>query len=217
MISEVYNIDNMDFMSTCKDKQFSLAIVDPPYFEGPNKNGFYNGGNSKKRIDYLNIKSWTIPDKKYYLELCRISVNQIIWGINYFPKFNNLSGPGRIIWDKKNESSSFSDCEIASNSLTKSVKIYRYQWNGFLQENMSKKETKIHPTQKPVQLYKWLLKNYAKPGDKILDTHLGSQSSRIACYEGGFDFWGCELDKDYFDSGCKRFENYKLQLKLFLV
>jgi len=137
----------------------------------------------------------------------------MIFGGNYF--IENLTNTScMIVWDKDN-SGNFADAELIWTSFQTSVRIFRYRWNGMLQENMSDKETRIHATQKPVQLYKWLLKNYAKEGDKIFDSHLGSGSSRIACYEGGFDFWGTELDKDYFDASVKRFENYRLQLKLF--
>ncbi len=119
------------------------------------------------------------------------------------------------MWDKKNDASTFSDGEIAYCSLINTVKFFRFMWNGMLQENMGNKEIKIHPTQKPVALYKWLLQNYAKPGDKIFDSHLGSASSAIAAYDLGFDFTGCELDLDYFEASVKRFEKHKAQMSLF--
>jgi site-specific DNA-methyltransferase (adenine-specific) len=137
----------------------------------------------------------------------------MIFGGNYFIE-HLTNTPCMIVWDKDN-SGNFADAELIWTSFSTSVRIFRFRWNGMLQENMSDKETRIHPTQKPVQLYKWLLKNYAKEGDTIFDSHMGSQSSRIAAYEGGFDYYGCELDLEYFKAGCKRFENYKLQLKLF--
>ena len=152
-----------------------------------------------------------IPGEDYYKELVRVSKDQIIWGINYY---DFKAPPGRIVWDKENDSSTFSNCEIASNSLITSVKIYRYMWNGMLQKDMKNKEARIHPTQKPVALYKWLLTNYAKPGDKILDTHVGSASSLIACYDLDFDAVGFELDEDYYRESKQRLERFMSQLRL---
>jgi len=228
MISEVFNMDCMEGMDQYPDNYFDLAICDPPYFSGPEKRNFYGrefSNHRVKRIDYKPLEnSWDVPDYHYFQKLLRISKNQILWGCNYYPFLYDT--PGRIVWDKVNDQSSFSDCEIAYCSLIKTVKIFRYMWNGMMQgtgDGTSKKmqgnkemnEKKFHPTQKPIALYKWLLKNYAKEGDKILDTHLGSGSSRIAAYDMGFDFIGYELDKDYFDASVKRFEQYKSQLKLF--
>jgi site-specific DNA-methyltransferase (adenine-specific) len=202
MISEVYNIDCLEYMATCKDKQFNLAIVDPPYGIDINSNLGLKKGQQKR---HKEIK-WDskIPDKVYFIELFRISKNQIIWGGQYFP----LGITKCIIWWDKEvaDEMSFSSGEMAWTSFNGANKSYKYR-------NIT--NDKIHPTQKPVQLYKWLLKNYAKEGDMIFDSHLGSGSSRIACYEGGFDFVGCELDKEYFDASVKRFEIYKSQLKLF--
>jgi len=204
MISETYNIDCMEYMATCKDKQFDLAIVDPPYGIG---NWVQQTGNKRGgKVEWNN----STPNKIYFEELKRVSKEQIIWGANYYNCFNDLGGA--IIWDKNQPNPKFSKCEIASYSRLKRVDYVKIAWDPF-----SRNEIIIHECQKPVQLYKWILKNYAKPGDTILDTHLGSQSSRIACYEGGFDFVGCELDPEYFNAGCKRFENYKLQLKLDFV
>jgi site-specific DNA-methyltransferase (adenine-specific) len=212
----VHLIDNMEFMKGIPDKYFELAIVDPPYFNGPEKLGYYGNVRSKtkvKRQSYNIIGKWNIPTQRYYDELVRISVNQIIWGINYF-NFAHASS-GRIIWDKRNDKSTFSDGEIASCSLIETVRFFRFMWNGMLQENMKNKEFRIHPTQKPVALYKWLLKNYAKPNDKIFDSHVGSGSSRIACYDMGFDFTGCEIDLDYWKAQEERFEQYTMQGDLF--
>ena len=209
-----YNCDCMEFMKTIPDQYYDLAIVDPPYFKGVANGSFYGGKISKSGVKRLSSKSefWdkNIPEQPYYNELIRISKNQIIWGINYF----NFIGvpPGRIIWDKINDSSTFSNCEIASNSMTKGVFIYRELWNGMIK---SEKGTRIHPTQKPVQLYKWLLQNYAKEGDKILDTHLGSGSIACAIHEWGGELDACELDKDYFDNAVKRVKEYTKQQLLF--
>lgn len=203
----VHNCDCMDFMKDILDKHFDLAIVDPPYFDGPGKKCFYGGGKSNiYKKHYKQIKSWKIPGQKYYNELCRISKNQIIWGINYYSFIG--AGAGRVVWYKDNQNSNFSNCEIAYNSMIKSVKIFIYTWDGFRQGNKNQSIKRIHPTQKPVALYKWLLKNYAKPGWKIFDSHVGSGSSRIACYDMGFEFTGCELDPDYWQGQEDRFKNH---------
>ena len=208
-VSEVYNIDCMEFMSTCKDKQFDLAIVDPPYGIGANKMTLGNG----KRIINRGSADWdlTIPSFDYWKELIRISKHRIVWGGNYMTDFL-MPSRGWVVWDKGTGDNDYADGELAWTSFDKVLKIFKYSWVG---ANAKNESNRIHPTEKPVQLYKWLLKNYAKEGDKILDTHLGSGSSRIACYDGGFDFWGCEIDKEYFDASVKRFEIFKSQGKLF--
>lgn len=212
-LNQILNADCMDIMKDIPDKYFELAIVDPPFFSGPNKINYYKGGNSKKYNDYSPITEWNNPKQKYFDDLLRISKNQIIWGINYF-NINYLAS-GRIIWDKKNDTSSFSDAEIAFCSLENHVKIYRYKWNGFLQENVQDKEIKIHPTQKPVALYRWLLQNYAKQGDKIIDTHSGSGSCAIACHLEKFDFLAIEKDYNYWKASVERYETEISQGKLF--
>jgi site-specific DNA-methyltransferase (adenine-specific) len=215
MISEVKNMDCIEYMQQFPDNYFELAIVDPPYFEEYGKANYTGLSVTKKGIKRIStdIKNWGIPDQNYFNELFRVSKNQIIWGCNYYAKY--IPSVGRIVWDKKNDSSTFSKCELASHSFGVRVDIFRYLWNGMLQENMKIKESRIHPTQKPIALYRWLLQNYAKQGNKILDTHLGSGSSRIAADIEGFDFYGCELDTDYFNASCKRFDEYKLQQRLF--
>ncbi len=211
-LNKIYNMKCEKGMSETPDKYFELAIVDPPYFSGPDKEKFYHGGNPKRRIKYKSLKKhWIFPNKKYFDELFRISKNQIIWGCNYY---NYNFNTGRIVWDKKNDNNSFSDCEIAYCSLIKHSKFFRYLWDGFRQENMKKKEIKIHPTQKPVALYRWILQNYAKPNDKIIDTHMGSGSSVIACLEEGFEYIAFETDKDYFNAANKRIEEHKSMKKL---
>jgi len=214
--SKVFNMDCMECMKQFPDNYFDLAVVDPPYFSGPDKLGYFGANYSAtkvKRQNYKVIGEWGVPDEIYFNELIRVSKNQIIWGFNYY-NIQNL-GSGRIIWDKINDASTFSDCEIAYNSLKEHVKVFRFMWNGMLQGDMKNKEIRIHPTQKPIALYDWIFKNYATEGMKILDTHLGSQSSRISAYKYKMDFTGYELDKDYFDQGCKRFEDFKSQLRLF--
>jgi site-specific DNA-methyltransferase (adenine-specific) len=207
--------DCMDYLPEYEDNHFDLAIVDPPYFEDVGKKIFPGNKVSTtgiKRNRYESIY-WNVPGKEYFDELFRVSKNQIIWGCNYYAK--HIPHVSRIIWDKKNDSSTFSKAEIASKSFNIGVDIFRYTWNGMIQENMKNKETRIHPTQKPVDLYKWLLYNYAKEGDKILDTHLGSGSIAIACYDYGYDLTGFEIDKDYYDAAVKRFKLHTAQQKLF--
>lgn len=214
MISEVYNEDNMVGMSRYPDGFFELAIVDPPY--GIREDGHRENNRSKLAKSKKYHKAlWDqpSPNREYFEELKRVSVNQIIWGANNYPQFLTPS-PCWIVWDKNN-SGNFADCELAYGSFETAVRKFKFTWNGMLQEDMGNKELRIHPTQKPVALYKWLLKNYAKQGDKILDTHMGSQSSRIAAYDMGFDYYGWEIDADYFRDGCSRFELFKSQTKLF--
>ena len=221
MISEVYNIDNMEYMRTLPDKFFELAIVDVPYGIGAATDDFMRAGvkrgNSKAIGGLYKVSDWdsSVPDIEYWNELFRVSKNQIVWGANHFIENIPFNSPCWIVWDKDNGDSGYADCELAWTSFGTAVRRIKYRWAGMLQENMKNKEARIHPTQKPVALYRWLLENYAKQGDKIFDSHMGSQSSRIAAYDMGFDYYGCELDKDYFEQGNKRFELFKSQGKLF--
>lgn len=222
-ISEVYNEDNMIGMARFPDKFFDLAIVDPPYFDGPNRSGYYGKGYSSlgvKRAKYYDeCKSWSVPNEKYFNELFRVSKNQIVWGANHFAGVFNSSSSCWIVWDKDNGSSSFADAELAYTSFKSAVRIFKYMWNGMHQGSLggdvTKNERRIHPTQKPIILYRWCLQNYANAGNKILDTHMGSQSSRIAAYQMGFDYWGWEIDKEYFEEGNKRFKEQIAQQQLF--
>ena len=217
-----YNMDCLSAMQQMPDKYFDLAVVDPPYFSGPERRNFYGCQVSPIGVQrmYKQSEFWQVPDERYFDELRRVSKQQIIWGVNYF---NYSFSPGRVVWDKCNGASSFSDCEIAYCSLHDSVRLYRYMWNGMcqgksitegyiMQGDKSKNEKRIHPTQKPVALYAWLYQQYAKPGDKILDTHLGSGSSRIAAWKLGLDFVGFEIDKYYFDLQEQRFAEEQRQL-----
>lgn len=212
----ITNEDCMELMARYPDKHFDLAIADPPYFSGPEKKKFYGSRISDtgiKRTEYSNLsETWEVPNERYFNELLRVSKNQIIWGINYYAQF--VPHVGRIVWDKENDSSSFSKAELASCSLHDSVQMFRFMWNGMLQGNMKEKESRIHQCQKPVALYKWLIDKYAKPGDLILDTHLGSGSIAIACHDYGFDLTACELDKDYYEAAMKRIKAHTNQLKL---
>jgi site-specific DNA-methyltransferase (adenine-specific) len=208
---QITNEDNMALMARYPDNYFDLAIVDPPYGIGASKGTW--GSSNKGKVTNYGKKDWDkeIPQEEYFIEIQRVSKNQIIWGGNYFTLRPSSCW---IVWDKLN-SADFADCELAWTSFATAVRKFTYRWNGMLQQNMKDKENRIHPTQKPVALYKWLLMNYAKPNDKILDTHLGSGSIAIACYDLGFDLTACELDTDYFNGALKRLENHKLQLKIF--
>lgn len=216
----VFNQDCKDMMSSYKDNHFDLACTDPPYFDGPNTRGYYGNEVNKiniKRKNYPKIESWDIPNQDFYDELCRISKHQIIFGINYF-EFKGV-GPGRIVWDKCNQTSSFSDAEIASCSSIKSTRLFRYMWNGMcqgksileghiMQGNKKLNEERIHPTQKPIALYSWIFDKFCSKGGLILDTHVGSGSSRIAAHEYGFGFIGFEKDKTIFQKQERRFKEY---------
>lgn len=217
MINKIQNIDCIKFMNQFPDKYFELAIVDPPYGINVTNQSQGKGGGVAKKIEYKKT-DWdkTSPDIEYFDELQRVSQNQIIWGANHFISKIAKDSSCWVIWDKENGDTDFADCELAYTSFKTAARVFKWKWAGMLQQDMKNKENRIHPTQKPVALYRWLLKNYAKPGDKILDTHLGSGSSRIAADMEGFDFYACELDKDYFEASCKRFEEYRSQLKLNL-
>ena len=216
MSIELLNIDCMEYMKGLDDNAFELAIVDTPY--GIGESGKTNASRGLLAVskDYkpFHGEDLEAPNSLYFDELKRVSKNQIIWGANHlidnFPFM--CSSPCWVIWDKINGKTDFADCELAWTSFKTAVRQFRFQWQGMLQGDMKNKEHRIHPTQKPVQLYKWLLKNYAKEGDRILDTHLGSGSSAIAAHYGGFDFVGCELDEDYYKAACKRFDAETAQL-----
>jgi site-specific DNA-methyltransferase (adenine-specific) len=187
------------------DKHFALAICDPPYGIGDDL--LTSGGTWASKYKAGDAKWDIAPDMEYFNELFRISQNQIIWGGNYF---NLGSTRGYIIWDKKTHMPTMADCEFAWTSFDRNAKIVKQ-----LRSGNQTGEDRIHICQKPIDLYRWLLQNYAKPGDNILDTHGGSMSSAIACHMEGYDLDICEIDKEYFDAGLKRFNNYKSQLTLF--
>jgi len=225
----ITNEDNMQLMARYSDKYFDLAIVDPPYGIGEDglknhsrgKPVTINGSKSKAvcKSQKFTPKSWDNKpsSKEYFNELKRVSKNQIIWGANHF--IENLPYQNSscwIIWNKENGDSDFADCEMAWTSFKKAVRMFTFKWNGMLQGDMKNKEIRIHPTQKPAVLYKWILDKYAKPNDKILDTHLGSGSIAIACHDYGFDLTACELDKEYFDKAMQRINNHINQQNLFL-
>ena len=201
--SETFNTDCVEFMRGVPDKFFDLAVADPPYGILSKISG--KGGKLKDRIivtDAERLHEWDkeIPKQEFFDELVRVSKNQIIWGGNYFPL-----PPTRCIicWDKVQPWENFSQIELAWTSFDNPAKLFRFD---------NRTGDKVHPTQKPIQLYTWTLNNFAKKGDKIFDPMMGSQSSRIAAYCLGLDYWGCELNPDYFSSGCSRFEKECLGL-----
>ena len=213
MAVELLNIDCMEYMATLPDKAFDLAIVDPPYGIGivqQMEKTIKSDSSMMKLSKGITGGYWDdcVPDAAYFDELRRVSLNQIIWGGNYF--LDNLGSTRCFcVWDKMNGTNPMADAELAWTSFSGSVRMFR------MHHFSSGYGEKQHPTQKPVKLYEWLLQNYAKQGDRILDTHLGSGSSAIAAHYGGFDFVGCELDTDYFNAASKRFEQATAQLAMF--
>ena len=219
-----YNMDCMDGMKEFPDKYFDLAVVDPPYFSGPEKRGFYGRKVSPICVQrsYRISEQWEVPRKEYFDELFRVSKEQIIWGCNYF---NYNFPPGRIVWDKCNGKTDFSDCEIAVCSIYDSVRLFRYMWNGMMQGksieegyiqqgNKKLNEKRIYPTQKPVALYRWIFEKYTERGMKILDTHVGSASSLIAAHDAGLQYVGFELDEYYYNISKKRLGEHTAQLRI---
>ena len=215
-IINLYNSDCMEAMSKMTDNQYDLAIVDPPYGIGM---GASLNVNSKTK--FIN-KNWDneIPTDEYFEQLFRISKNQIVWGGNYFPYLWKNGCKGYVCWNKLNHHDNRADVELAWTSFNKLAKYVEYMWDGNRYgtvgniKGVGMPTIRIHPTEKPIYLYKWLLMNYAKEGDKILDTHFGSLSIGIACHDLGFDLDAWEIDKEYYDMAVKRFEIYKSQLKL---
>ncbi len=220
MISETYNIDCVEYMKICRDNQFDLAIVDPPYGIGMSKKKTIGKRGKTFSTTIYKQSAWdnAIPDKIYFDELFRVSKNQIIFGANYFTHFLPPS-QGWFIYDKRQpEEFSMAHAELAFTSFDRSVRmkgVKRTDMQNCVSNNkqIAMMNVKIHQCQKPISIYEYLLHTYAKEGDKIFDSHLGSQSSRIAAFVLGFDFWGCELDEDYFKEGNARFENHKMKIE----
>lgn len=213
-----YNMDCMEGMKQFPDKYFDLAVVDPPY--GIGESGSKNNTRSKlaksKNYKAFSGNDKEPPDSAYFNELFRVSKSQIIWGANHFISKIPFDSSCWIVWDKMNGENDFADCELAWTSFKTAVRKFEFRWQEMLQHDMKNKEERIHPTQKPIALYSWILKNYAKPGFKILDTHLGSGSSRIAAYDAGLDFVGYEICKEYFDKQEQRFQDHIAQMSLFV-
>ena len=205
----IYNQDCMEAMKEMSDNQFDLAIVDPPYGIDVTKMTL---GNGKNKI-FRGLSDWdsNTPNADYFLELFRVTKNQIIWGANYMTTHLPPS-MGWVFWDKGTGKNDFSDGELAFTSFKRALRKYKVSWVG---ANANNGTPRIHPTEKPIQLYEWLLMNYAKEGDTILDTHLGSGSIAIACHNLGFELTGYEIDKEYFEAAKKRIEQHKQQGRLW--
>ena len=211
----IYNCDCMELLRQTPDNYYSLALVDPPYGIDINNQSQGKGGGMARKIDYTK-KDWdkTAPEIIYFNELRRVSKNQIIWGANHFISKCPIDSSCWVVWDKDNGETDFADCELAWTSFKTAVRRFKWTWAGMRQQNMKHKEERIHPTQKPIALYKWLLINYASEGNLILDTHLGSGSIAIACHDMGFDLTACELDKEYYDKAMIRLKNHQMQTKI---
>jgi site-specific DNA-methyltransferase (adenine-specific) len=210
-----YNIDNIEFMKTKPDNYYDLAIVDPPYGIDADVKNNTDKKQSKKsasKSKKYGDQSWDscIPTEEYFAELKRVSKKQIIWGANFF----NLQG-GMLYWHKNVTMPTYSTGELAYLSWLNKIDFVEITWHGMLQYDMKNKEERIHPTQKPIMLYRWLLDKYAEKGNKILDTHGGSMTIAKACDMEGYDLDICEIDKDYFNNGVNAFNEYKKQGRLF--
>ena len=205
----ITNEDNMQLMSRYEDNYFDLAIVDPPYGIGISGQKEQKKGKKSDRKHHKE-KSWDnkIPSKEYFVELQRVSKNQIIWGANYFVEHLSKGTKGWLVWFKGQIGLTMSDCELAYSSFDKPTRVVNINRVDLLKQNT------IHPTEKPIRLYQWILDNYAKEGNKILDTHLGSGSIAIACHNLGYDLTACELDKEYFNAAMKRLEQHTAQLRI---
>jgi len=215
--------DCMEVMRAMPDKCVDVAIVDPVY-GGVTQGGYMKeqggkrvgNGLADRRLYNQAIWEQKKTPKEYFDELFRVSKNQVIWGGNYFIESIAKDSQGWIVWDKRrNKGVTFADGELAWTSFNRALRIFRFKWDGMLQENMKDKEQRIHPTQKPVALYEWILKNYAHEGDLIFDTHVGSASSLIACERLGFNFIGCEMDEEYYKISSDRFKAETAQMTLF--
>ena len=221
--AELWNINCLDLMRLMPDAAFDLAIVDPPYFDGPNKSGYYGKGFSSLGVQrakhYDSLPAWEIPGTEYFEQLTRVSRHQIIWGANHFADRFNAASPSWIVWDKDNGASSFADVELAYCSMDCAARMFRYMWNGMHQGqrggNKKLNESRIHPTQKPVALYEWLIDRYAEPGMRVLDTHLGSGSSAIAANRSAVQFVGTEIDPAMFSAACDRIRRHQAQGQMF--
>ena len=215
-LNRLYNVDCMEGMKEIPDGYFQLAIIDPPYGIGESGKKNKSRGRLAVSQDYAPYFGGDrdAPPPEYFAELRRVSQNQIIFGANHFISRIPFDSACWIVWDKENGQTDFADCELAWTSFKSAARLFRFKWNGMLQGDMRNKEIRIHPNQKPVKLYEWILTRYAQPGDRILDTHAGSASSLIACYNMGFDFLGFEIDKGYFEKARRRLEDVQAQMRL---
>ena len=207
----LFHADCMEIMKQYPDKYFDLAIVDPPYGIDINNQSQGKGGGVARKIDYTK-KNWdkSAPEIIYFNELRRVSKNQIVWGANHFISRLPFDSSCWIVWDKDNGETDFADCELAWTSFKTAVRRFKWTWGGMRQQNMKNKEERIHPTQKPIALYEWILQNYASEGNLILDTHFGSGSIALAIYKVNrldkmnLHLTACEIDKEYIDKAIKR-------------
>ena len=219
---QLFNADNMEVMKQYPDKYFDICIIDPPY--GIGEDGLKNHSRGKlAKTTKFTPKDWDsdTPTQEFFNELIRVSKHQIIFGANHFISKLPFDSSCWIVWDKVNGESDFADCELAYTSFDTAVRQFTFRWAGMLQQDMKNKEERIHPTQKPVALYSWIIKNYVKHNMKILDTHLGSGSQTIAIDKANtienmnLEFIGIEIDSEYFNDSVKRFKNYKQQKTIF--
>ena len=207
------NCDCMELMKTLPDKCIDVAIVDPPY-------GIKQGGDANhtrsviaKSKDYHAFDDGQAPDEEYFAELMRVSKNQVIFGANHFIDKIPIPSPCWIVWDKENGKNDFADCELAWTSFNRAVRKFSFRWQGMLQGDMKNKEERIHPTQKPVKLYEWILTTFCQPGDIILDTHAGSGSLEVACHHTGHQVIGCEIDEVYYAKAKDRIDTEMSQIR----
>ena len=211
---DIRNCDCMDLLRQTPDNYYQLCICDPPYgIDCGDQRRQKSRTKLAKAKDY-HYSGW---DKdpvsgEVLSQILRVSKNQILWGANHYISKIPFDSPCWIVWDKDNGGTDFADCELAYTSFKTAVRMFKFRWHGMLQGNMKNKEIRIHPTQKPVALYKWLLSNYAKEGDKILDTHMGSGSIAIACHYMGFNLTACELDPDHYKEACERIDRETRQI-----
>jgi site-specific DNA-methyltransferase (adenine-specific) len=213
---DLHLADCMDLMAKYPDGHFDLAVVDPPYGIGEDGKKNHSRSKAAKAQEY-EVKSWDkqTPPLEYFAELRRVSKHQIIWGANHMMEKIMRGSPSWIIWDKENGANDFADAELAYTSHDKAARVFRFRWQGMLQGDMANKESRIHPTQKPVKLYDWIFTNYAAPGMKVLDTHLGSGSIAIAAHYAGVHLTACEIDPEYFAASKARIERETSQQSLF--
>ena len=205
----LYNEDNLQAMRLMSDKQFDLAIVDPPYGIKQDSHRVASRSKLAKTTDFGDFDWDKEPaPQEWFDQLFRVSKNQIVWGANHFISRMPFNSSCWIVWDKDNGDSNYADCELAWCSFDTAVRIFKFRWNGMLQGNMKQKEERIHPTQKPVELYRWLLQKYAQPGWLILDTHLGSGSIALACHDLGYNLTAYEIQERFYSASIARFNNY---------
>lgn len=216
-MTQAFNQDCMEAMREFPDGYFDLAVVDPMYGIGENGSKAKSRSNLVKKCnDYKPIKDEK-PGEEYFAELFRVTKNQVIWGANHMIEGFCKNASCWLIWDKLNGDTNYADCELAWTSFKGAARKFEWRWQGMIQQNGNRsRQHRIHPCEKPIALYRWIFQKFTKPGDKILDTHLGSGSSRIAAYDAGLDFWGYEIDPDYFAAQEERFRAHANQINLFL-